>query len=232
MFPSELEISCSIQILERAVQPFWPRYAPSTVCRGLSERHPRRDTAVGGATGFTQAGRTKLLPVTDFSHEETHLLLSFFSDYKRWLLPYVLNRKLLNWSRSRGGGVFLRKQPPLIRAPQLGLVVMTWCWPTPLRTTTGTLSPAAPASPEHQTAAWFSCPKTWTSHLKTASPTAATRSQGSQTWAAVHPSVRTAPGIRTLMRLPTQLPKANVALCGDPQEPPNKHSHLSNQAMG
>lgn len=67
-------------------------------------------------------------------------------------MPYVINRKLLNWSRSRGGGVLTRKKPPLIRAPQRGLVVMTSVWPTPLRTTPGALSPAAPVSPKRPTA--------------------------------------------------------------------------------
>lgn len=131
----------------------------------------------------------------------------FFHDCRRWLLPYVINRKLLSWRRSKGGGVLPRKQPPLIRAPQRGPTVMTSVWPTPLRTTPGASSPAAPVSPKCRTAAWSSCPRTCTSHLKPASQMAAIRSRGLQTWVAVHPSVRTAPGIQTPMRLPTQLPE-------------------------
>lgn len=55
-----MHFSFFMEILERAVQPFWPWDASSAVRRGLSTGHPGGDTAAGGAAFFTHTGRTGL----------------------------------------------------------------------------------------------------------------------------------------------------------------------------
>lgn len=55
-----LKFLLPVQVLERVVQPLRQRDASSAVCRGLPERHQRRDAAVGRTAGLPQAGKTKL----------------------------------------------------------------------------------------------------------------------------------------------------------------------------
>ena len=153
-----------------------------------SHKQVRRGPHIHTERHFLWRGGGKLHPVVA---EDDYSFVSHMTD-----------RKLLSWSRSRDGML-----PPSTRAPRCGLSVTTSLWPTLLRTTPADSSPAAPTHPKHRTVTWSSCRRTRSRRLTPASPTAATRSLGLQTWAAVRLSVRTAPEIRIPMRLPTLLPE-------------------------
>lgn len=133
-FDKKVITYCLVQILEGVVQPIWPWDASSSVCRGLPAGHTRGNWTVRGAARLSQTSKSFII---------VNIFIILIAFMLKIVLSYNINRRFLNWRRSTCG-IVPQKQPRLIKAPQLGFLVMISAWQTPLKTTCQASWPSAP----------------------------------------------------------------------------------------